>query len=512
MSTTTARNPRTPYQASPDKARRAFRPTINRNHPRCRLPPPPGLRSTAINQLTDLVSWTQSIRLRSAAGAALVVAVALVASAFVVPFLQERALRSNLDATLEQRADDLAALIQNGSLPELLNNGRGDEAWVQIRDADGLLVTASPNAAHIPAMLPGFHPDGREFRTYDILPIDDDVFRVVGETHRFDDVEYTVLIGASLDPTLESVATLRRILLFGAPLLAAVVAWVTWSFVGRALQPVDAMRAQAAAISSTELDRRLPEPRHNDEIGRLARTMNQMLERLETAQRQQREFVSDASHELRSPLTAIRAQIEVDLTHPDRADPFATERSVLEETDRLERITDDLLQLARGDTERPARTATVEFDDVVFEETERLRSWARVFVDTVTVSAARITGDRDELARAVRNLLDNAVRHAHELVRIDLTEDPRTGDAVLRIADDGPGIPPDDRERIFARFTRLDEARARHSGGAGLGLAITRDIVTRHGGEVFVDPTYTEGARFIVRLPLAARPHLARVS
>ena len=228
-----------------------------------------------------------------------------------------------------------------------------------------------------------------------------------------------------------------------------------------------------------------------------------MLDRVEVAVRRQQTFVADASHELRSPLTRIRSEIEVDLAHPDRADLAATHRSVLEETTALERLVADLLHLARSDaTAGELRREAVDLDDIVLSEVRRLRASGGLDVDAGGVTAAQIHGDRDQLARLVRNLLDNAARHASRTVTISLAE--HGGDAVLVVDDDGPGIPLDHHDRVFERFTRLDDARTQSSGGTGLGLAICRDIVRRHGGTVAIDPDHAPGARFVVSIPLRA--------
>jgi signal transduction histidine kinase len=377
-------------------------------------------------------------------------------------------------------------------------------SFVQVLNSDGAVVASSANVAGLPPIAVGFVPaDGRrELRRFDGLPIDDDPFRVLAQRIETSEGAVTLYVGSSLDPVQESVLALRQIFLVGVPIMALAVASVTWFFVGRALAPVEAMRVEVADIGGVELHRRVPEPAVDDEVARLARTMNAMLGRLEDAQRRQHRFVADASHELRSPLTNIRAQLEVDLARPDEADPLETERSVLEETVRLEELVDDLLQSARADERVPARSEPVDLDDVVFREAERIRTREAITVDASGVSGAQLLGDRDQLTRAVRNLLENAARYARERVSLTLTEDEALGEITFSVADDGPGVPAEARERIFERFARLDESRARGAGGTGLGLAITRDIVTRHGGKISVDAAYTDGARLVLRLPV----------
>ncbi len=285
--------------------------------------------------------------------------------------------------------------------------------------------------------------------------------------------------------------------------MAVLLAVLIWWLVGHTLRPVEAIRAEVADIGGSDLHRRVPVPSGDDEIARLARTMNTMLERVDDAAQAQARFVADASHELRSPLTRIRSELEVDLAHTDRSDLAATHRSVLQETVGLQHLVEDLLLLAR--TGAGAATATsasaVDLDDIVVSLARRLRADGQVAVDITDVTAVQVRGHAAALTRAVGNLADNAARHATDTVTLTLGE--RDHSAVLAVSDDGPGIPPEDRERVFERFTRLDEARAAHDGGAGLGLAIARDIVERHGGTLAVDPDHHPGARLVVTLPLA---------
>jgi signal transduction histidine kinase len=310
----------------------------------------------------------------------------------------------------------------------------------------------------------------------------------------------------------EATGALAGTLAVAVPVVVVALGGLIWWLVGRTLRPVEDIRAEVARIGGRDLHRRVPEPPSDDELGRLARTMNQMLARVEGATRRQQRFVADASHELRSPLTRMRATLEVDLAHPDRADLPATHRSVLEETVGLQHLVDDLLRLARSDAALPGEPGgpgepgedLVDLDDVVLRLTRRHRADGRVTVDTGGVGAAQVVGDRAQLARAVANVVDNAVRYAASTVTLWLAE--QGGEAVLAVADDGPGIPAADRERVFERFTRLDDARGATTGGAGLGLAIARDIVRRHGGTITVDPSPHPGARLVIRLPVADPP------
>jgi signal transduction histidine kinase len=311
---------------------------------------------------------------------------------------------------------------------------------------------------------------------------------------------YTVYVASSLAAVDDSTKDLAGLLVVALPLLLLVMAAVTWVLTGRALRPVEMIRSEVEVIGAEDLHRRVPEPSTGDEIQRLAHTMNRMLARLEGANDRQRRFVADASHELRSPLAAIRAQLEVSLAYPDQGDRRQIEGEMLADTLRLQRLVDDLLALSKLEADDGGRRfVPVDLDVIVLREARRLRTHTGADVDTAGVSGAQISGDEDQLTQVVRNLLDNAGRHASSSIRIALVE--TSGDARLTVADDGPGIGPDDRERIFERFARLDGGRERDAGGAGLGLAIARAIVVAHGGRIEVDDG--PGASFTITLPLA---------
>jgi signal transduction histidine kinase len=270
--------------------------------------------------------------------------------------------------------------------------------------------------------------------------------------------------------------------------------------VGRALRPVEAMRSEVQRITSEQLDRRVPVPAPHDEIGKLASTLNDMLDRLEESSSTQRRFVADASHELRTPIANIRVAMEVAVAHPDRAVWIDVAADVMEQDARMERLTDDLLLLGRtGETSVPLRLGPVDLGDLVTAELSRGIPAGRRLVAT-EVAAVTVTGDREQLARMLSNLVDNALRHARRQVTIAVT----VGSSLveIKVADDGPGIDRADREVVFDPFVRLDGHRDRHQGGAGLGLAIVRQVVLAHHGTIRVGDN-GPGAVFIVRLPLS---------
>ncbi len=299
-----------------------------------------------------------------------------------------------------------------------------------------------------------------------------------------------------LEDVLRSTRTLQHVLVIGIPALAALLTLAAWMLIGRALRPVRVMTQCAAGIADATAPDRLAVPPTRDELGELACTLNRMLDRLAEAARRQREFVSDASHELRSPIAATRAQLEVALAHPDRTDGPAVLRGVLAETTRLEVLVADLLALARLDETPALPYVEIDLDDIVLDEATRTRA---VAIDTRSVTAVKVRGEHKGLGHLVRNLLDNAARHAASRVEVSTCLDD--GAPMLVVDDDGPGIPDADRARVFERFTRLSSSRSRDDGGAGLGLALVRRIAEQHGGTVRADRSPLGGARLEVRFP-----------
>jgi signal transduction histidine kinase len=320
-----------------------------------------------------------------------------------------------------------------------------------------------------------------------------------GVAYRFAEVEVTdrrdetvlVYAGASLQAQQDAVHTAATVMLIGLPVLLGVVARVTWTVTRRALRPVEAIRQEMAAITASEdLARRVPVPATHDEVARLARTTNETLAALETSVERQRRFVADASHELRSPIASLRTQLEVAAAHPELLDLDGA----VEDTVRLQHLAADLLLLARLDAGE--RAGDTRFDLAALVR-ERAADRPRV---TVEARGVDVAGSRGQVGRLLANLLDNAQRHARSEVSVAVRRD---GDrAVVEVADDGDGVPDGDRERIFERFVRLDEARARDDGGAGLGLAIARDVAVRHGGTLTVRNAPAGGALFELRLPV----------
>ena len=447
-----------------------------------------------------------SIRARLTAAACLVVAGALIVGAAVILTVLRHTLDENLDDAAVQRAKDVALQIETNTLEPTLPVHGDEDAFIEVRDASGRAVARSSNLTQ-DRPIATFRPedDDPEIRTQKI-PVrgEEDDFRIValnaqGPTHG----AVTIYVVASLDRVKETATAVRHLLRWGVPLLVALVGAIAWFVVGRALRPVEAMRAEVAEITAQDLGRRVPVPRARDEIGRLATTMNDMLDRLQHSAERERRFVADASHELQSPLASSLADLEVALAHPESTQWEATARAVVADNERMTRLVGDLLFLAQSDNNgasQPRRTL-VDLDDVVREEVSRLRPPEGLVVDVSGVSPAEVRGDADQLARVVRNLLENAGRYARTAITVTVSTNG-TGRTELTVADDGPGVPADQRDRIFERFTRLDDSRSRATGGTGLGLAIAREIVESHRGTIDLDES-ASGARFVVHLPAA---------
>ncbi|OXM60141.1 sensor histidine kinase [Amycolatopsis vastitatis] len=316
---------------------------------------------------------------------------------------------------------------------------------------------------------------------------------------------YFVDAAESLDPVgLQTVDTAERILWGGVPAAALFIGGVAWFAVRRSLRAVGAIRAEVDGVRAADLGRRVPVPDSGDEITELAVTMNEMLARLDRSVQRQSQFTADASHELRTPLASLRTQLEVQLAHPDRLDwRRSCENAVLDVT-RMEALAGDLLLLSKLDADQHARHEPVALADLVTRHAARRLSLDGVEVTTEIEATPVVHGHAGRLERVLRNLADNAERHAKSRVTITLAA--AGGEAVLTVQDDGPGIPAEDRERVFDRFVRLDDDRAREDGGSGLGLAIAAEIARAHGGTLRVADSIDggmSGACLELRLPLA---------
>lgn len=461
--------------------------------------PPGGAPRAPARRRQRLLS---SVRVRVTLVALVAVAATFAAGGLALEWKEQRSLTANVSSLTVAEAGDVAALLAKGQVPDVLVGQRPGMA-VQIVDPRHQVLASTadlegrgPVASVVPVAGVEVPLKGLE-----VLPGDDDPDVGVALSVSTGSGMRTIYVLSSTEPAEDAAHDLVAPLVIGLPVLALLVGWLVWVLAGRALRPVEEIRAEVAEISGGDLHRRVSEPPLDDEVGRLARTMNAMLERLEGSAERQARFVSDASHELRSPLAALLAQLEVARAHPSSADwPTVADRA-MEDGGRLQRIVDDLVLLARGDEGhlRPARDP-VDLDELVLAEADRLRGRHRVEVDLRAVGAGRVLGDADLLRRVVRNLAENAERHARRQVSFGVRQ---AGQWVrVRVADDGPGIPPGQRAKVFERFARLDEGRQRSAGGTGLGLAIVREVVNAHGGTVEVGDG-GPGAEFLVTLPAA---------
>ncbi|MFJ6613675.1 ATP-binding protein [Streptomyces sp. NPDC091289] len=482
----------------------------------------------------------RSVRARAAIGATLVVAVALVGAGLAVLLVLRANLIDQADLQAEVAAREAAGQLATGTPYEDVELDDEEDHPVQVTDEEDRVVlvsqdlravtgTGASGVTPVPSASAGATPSPGDDDDDDDSDEDDDSGRprrgevssddpdfsdgtaTVDRTtadYRFaaveattpDGVTLTVYAGAPLAAEQEAVNTVRGAMLTGLPVLLVVVAGVTWLVTRRALRPVEGIRREMAAITASEdLARRVPEPGSRDEIAALARTTNETLTVLEASVERQRRFVADASHELRSPIASLRTQLEVAEAHPELLDlPGAVADTV-----RLQVLAADLLLLARLDAGEKPGSATVELGALVREEvSQRTGDRIPVAVEAPEGGAFEVNGSRGQLSRVVGNLLDNAQRHAEGSVAVSVAADGRG--VRVEVRDDGAGVPEEERERIFERFVRLDDARSRDDGGAGLGLAIARDVASRHGGTLTVHRAAEGGAAFRLWLPRPA--------
>jgi signal transduction histidine kinase len=447
-----------------------------------------------------------SVRARSAVAAVLVVAFALGAGAGLLYWVLQRSLLANLDQAATVRAQEVVTRLEtrgpDGMDAELKGSDRHGQQ-VQVVSPEGQVVANSDSRPGQEA-LTGLRPAPGQVVREDagLLKILDEErpFLALTRGVRYGDGNWTVIVISFTEGQRESVKTVLKLLLVGFPGVLLVVGVAIWMLIGRALDPVERIRRRVAGIGATRLDERVPVPQTRDEIALLAITMNRMLDRLQASQQAQRQFVSDASHELRSPLATLSATLEVaDADVSGRA--WRDLRGVMvAETARMGTLVENLLLLARADDQGLQITPVdVDLDDLLEQEARRLRLSCDLNVSTA-IEPVRVQGDLLKLSQALRNLVDNASRYAVTSVRLSLV---RAGaSAVLTVDDDGPGIPAQERQRVFARFVRLDESRDRASGGAGLGLPIVREVILGHHGAVAVTESPEGGCRVIVQLPV----------
>ena len=316
--------------------------------------------------------------------------------------------------------------------------------------------------------------------------------------------EATVRVAKSLKPTEETLEGLRGTFLRLGILALLVSAALAWFLAARLTRPLRRLTEISGKVAEDDLAVRVPlEMAGSDEVRTLAISFNQMLDRLEDSFDRQRAFVADASHDLRTPLTIVRGQIEVLARNPDPS-PEEVEKVagiVGDAVRRMERLVDDLLILARSESRGDEEVELQSVGPLLEAEREGRLDSERERIEIGAVTDAEVEFDRDAISRAVANLVENALRYSGPEGRVALSAEARGRDLVISVDDDGPGIPPADRERIFDRFARLDRARSSDTGGSGLGLAIVRTLVESGGGTVSCSDSPLGGARFSIWLP-----------
>ena len=441
-----------------------------------------------------------SLRSRMIMVTATVVAVVLAVGGALILLAVRAELVDAADEVGDANALDIAELASTGRLPRPLPFMQDTEAAVQVV-SNGRVLTQTVNVEGDHAFdLPRESPGASQVHQVDNLPVADaGPYRVTARGVATPEGAATIYVAISIEDVEDTMEAATGIGAIGLGALLLVLSGVMWLLVGRTLAPVERIRQQASAITGRQLDRRVLEPIQQDEIGRLARTVNAMLARLQDSAERQNRFVADAAHELLSPVASLRAQLETAQNRQVVTGEGASVPELLQETLRMQTLIDRLLLLARTDAgELTPRMGMVDLDDTIHDVVSSLIH-PHVPIDLTGVHPVQVTGDPDLLEQVVRNLVQNAVRHARQQVRVRLSAED--GQAVLTVDDDGPGIPLERRDEVFQRFTRLDAARDRKGGGVGLGLAIATEIVHAHSGSIEVDRAPIGGARFRLQLP-----------
>ncbi|MBO1751828.1 HAMP domain-containing protein [Actinotalea sp. BY-33] len=438
--------------------------------------------------------WSLRVRLTVLTAASLCVTLVIGAVALTTVLSSSRV--AALDEIARERVAVVEDLVLTDQLPATLPVSEPGEL-VQLVDAAGQVVASSPNASRTLPVLPAEDLAELSGPQVTVLTTTASAYdgetraAVLGTTYRGEPV--TIVATVPLAEVQGLVDALRLALVGVVPVLTALLALAIWLVLGRALHPVDQLRRAAAQVARSGGPGALPVPRTDDELAALARTLNEMLDRLEVAAARQRAFVADAAHELRSPLAALRASIEVARAHPETYPAGALAQDLEEEVLRMQALVDDLLLLARMGSHPRPRT-TLDLRAAVEEVVGGLVAGGGLVVVRAE-GQGEAQGEHAAVVRVVRNLVENAARHARTTVQVAVAEGEVT------VEDDGNGIPAEDRERVFARFVRLDEAREREAGGSGLGLAIAREIAREHGGDVTLDEGRLGGLLARVRLP-----------
>ena len=457
----------------------------------------------------------RSLRLRLALWYVLLLAIILAAFSAGIYWALRHNLYANLDNSIEARANDLLAIVRyeegRPSLAGSLAANSPDlgEQFVRVYDAAGSLTfDNSGDAGTVPIHAAAVQKALAGGVTTRSVSGGDDPFRVLVVPIERDGAVTGVLeVGRAADDVSDTLSTVLLILAVAYPGTLALASLGGVFLAGRALSPIDRITRLARRTSAEDLSQRLNLRLPDDEVGRLARTFDEMIARLDGAFRRQRQFTADASHELRTPLTAIKGQVEVALSRPREAEAYREVLQVVnEETNRLIRMVGSLLTLARADAGQiPLSREVIDVSQLVSGAVEQVRPAAEQEGVAITVAqgpALTLRADEDLLLQLLLNLLDNAIKCTARGGRVDVgwRADGRRAD--LWVRDTGTGIAAEDLPYIFDRFYRVDKARSRAEGGTGLGLAISRWIAEAHGGSISVESEPGRGSAFTVRLPI----------
>lgn len=445
---------------------------------------------------------SQGVRVRSTIVATIIVALGMVAGAAIMLYMLHRHQDSQMYRSTGTRSYEIAHQINEGGInsidSELLRLTTGIDV-IQIVDDNGVVLFSSPGSDTVAVsdVRPGWwnteRVDGVE------LPGRSGTYcgQITGA--RFDGIDYNVITAVSTQPYFSGLWGTAALLAIEIPLVIVIAGAGIYYFVGRALKPVARITTKVSAITSSDLSGRVPVPSTDDELTTLAVTMNDMLDRLETSRVSQLQFVGDASHELRSPLTTLVGLLDLadDTDSPIDVDTVRT--ILLPEAQRMSSMVADLLLLARADERGiPLTVDEMDLDDIVGAEVTRLRSLGAAKV-VAKLSPVRVVGDAGKLTRAIRNLTENAAHHASSTITLELEQVDDV--ATIRVIDDGPGVPEHLRDKIFDRFYRQESDRGRHQGGSGLGLPIAAEITKAHGGAITVSQASGGGACFTMTIP-----------
>jgi signal transduction histidine kinase len=451
------------------------------------------------------------IRLRLTIAFTIVMAVVLTATAFFLHLRLQAELDHNLSQGLHSRLQVVSTLLKqsDNGIEQAVKQGTEQagegNGFAQILDRSGRVLGGTEELQHRSLLTPGeLRRAASSTSSFDLNSDLADLGSVrllagpveTGEHH------LVAVMGASLEDRNQALSNLRALLLIGEPVALLLAALAAYGAIGAALRPVEAMRTQAAAISSSDRGKRLPLSPGRDELRRLGETLNEMLDRLEAGMTRERAFVADASHEFRTPLTMLKAELE--LLKQERPVGAAFDEAVtwaIGDTNRLARLTDDLLALARADRDR------LPLSQEAIDIPELLALVARPYRNEVLVAAAApvdgsapltLVADKTRLVQALTNLVDNAVRYGAPPVRLSAIE--RQGSIELHVTDHGSGFPPAFISRAFERFTQADPSHG--SEGTGLGLAIVRTIAESHGGTAHAENSASGGADAWIAIPL----------